>query len=109
MSHIVMHPEHHAQTYHLTPRLTITTRLMRDVIEQVNNLYGVKFGKPGPLEANMSLAMELFHSHFEVYSSYWRCDPIYDSTNTQHAAPHLVCPHVDRDMLVRLSEAAIEN
>jgi thioester reductase-like protein len=109
MSHIVTHPEHHGQTYHLTPRLPITTRLMRDVIEQVNSLYGVRFGKPEPVEGNQSLALELFHSHFEVYSSYWRCDPIYDSTNTQHAAPHLVCPHVDRDMLVRLSEAAIEN
>jgi len=109
MSHIVTHPEHHGQTYHLTPRLPITTRLMRDVIEQVNNLYGVKFGKVSQLPENMSLALELFHSHFDVYSSYWRCDPIYDSTNTQHAAPHLICPHVDRDMLVRLSEAAIEN
>ncbi len=109
MSHIVTHPEHHGQTYHLTPRLPISVRLMRDVIEQVNNLYGINFGKPVKIENNQSLALELFQSHSEVYASYWRTDSIFDSTNTQKAAPHLVCPHVDRDMLVRLSEAAIEN
>jgi len=109
MSHIITHPEHHGQVYHLTPRLPISVRLMRDVIEQVNNLYGINFGKPVKIENNQSLALELFHSHTEVYASYWRADSIFDSTNTQRAAPHLVCPHVDRDMLVRLSEAAIEN
>jgi hypothetical protein len=109
MSHIITHPEHHGQVYHLTPRLPISVRLMRDVIEQVNNLYGINFGKPVKIENNQSLALELFQSHSEVYASYWRTDSIFDSTNTQRAASHLICPHVDRDMLVRLSEAAIEN
>ncbi|HVJ86447.1 MAG TPA: SDR family oxidoreductase [Caulifigura sp.] len=109
MSHIITHPEHHGQCYHLTPRLPISVRLMRDVIEQVNNLYGINFGKPVKIENNQSLALELFQSHSEVYASYWRTDSIFDSTNTQRAASHLICPHVDRDMLVRLSEAAIEN
>lgn len=109
MSHIVTNPEHHGQVYHLTPRVPVPIRLMRDVIEQVNNLYGIDFGQPEALKGDESLALELFHEHAEVYSSYWRDDPLFDSTNTQQAAPHLVCPHVDRDMMVRLSHAAIKN
>jgi len=109
MTHIITHPEHHGQVYHLTPRVPIFIRLMRDVIEQVNNLYGIDFGKPEAKNEEGSLPLELFHQHAEVYASYWRDDPLFDSTNTQKAAPHLICPHVDRDMLVRLSEAAIEN
>lgn len=109
MSHIFTHKEHHGQVYHLTPRLPIPIRLMRDVIEQVNNLYGIDFGKPEPANEADSLPLQLFHQHAEVYASYWRDDPLFDSTNTQKAAPHLICPHVDRDMLLRLSEAAIQN
>lgn len=109
MSHIITHPQHHGQVYHLTPRVPISIRLMRDVIEQVSVLYGVDFGDPVPNTDRESLSMELFHQHSEVYASYWRDDALFNSTNTQKAAPHLICPHVDRDMMVRLSQAAIDN
>ncbi|MBX3443221.1 MAG: SDR family oxidoreductase [Planctomyces sp.] len=109
MAHVITDPELHGETYHLTPRVSCQLRLMRDVIEQVNHLYGIDFGKPDPTNADGALPLELFHQHAEVYASYWRDDPVFDSTNTQRAAPHLPCPHVDRDMLVRLSEIAIEN
>src|SRR6185437_5940553 len=41
------------------------------------------------------------------YSSYWKDDPTFDSTNTRTAAPHLPCPHVDRKMLLRMAEYAM--
>jgi hypothetical protein len=44
----------------------------------------------------------------QVYNSYWRDDPIFDRTNIQAACPHLPCPHVDRDVLMRLANWAID-
>jgi thioester reductase-like protein len=110
MSHIITNPEHHGQTYHLTPRMPVTVRLIRDVIEQVSNLYGVDFGEARSNNTEeQANSLEMFHQAAEVYQSYWRDDPVFDSTNTQRAAPHLLCPHVDRTMLLRLSETAISN
>ena len=37
-----------------------------------------------------------------------RDDPQFDATNTHRAAPHLPCPHIDREMLARLSRKALE-
>jgi hypothetical protein len=53
-------------------------------------------------------AEELFFKHMEVYHSYWKDDPEFDASQTMAAVPHLPCPHVDREMLIRLAQAAIE-
>ena len=36
-------------------------------------------------------------------------DPEFDMTNTELAAPNLPCPHVNRDLLVKLSRIAIDS
>lgn len=110
MSWVITHPEHHGKTYHLTPRCPVTTRLMRDVMEAAIGFYGVDFqGADAPQDYKPSEAEELFREHMQVYSSYWRDDPVYDSTNTRLAAPHLPCPHVDRALLLKLARIVIES
>jgi thioester reductase-like protein len=109
MAHIVTHPEHHGQTYHLTPRHPVPIRLFRDVLERAAGFYSVRFEGPSYQLANMSEHEQLFHDHMQVYDSYWRDDPTFDRTNTLAATPHLPCPHVDREMLLRLSQWAIES
>lgn len=108
MSTIVNDPSLHGQTYHLTPRVPIKTRLMRDVIEEVVGSYGLGLGENTTPTDNRSELEELFFQHMEVYQSYWKDDPQFDSSNTIAAVPHLPCPHVDREMLTRLSQAAID-
>ena len=108
-AHIVTHPEHHDKTYHLTPPHRCPSRLTRDVLEQSLGFYGSKFsGLDGKLE-NLDEDEQLFYDHMTVYNSYWRDDPIFDRTNLLHACPHLPCPHVDRDMLLRLSKWAVDS
>ena len=34
-------------------------------------------------------------------------DPIFDRTNTEAAVPHLPCPHVDWELLLKMSQAVI--
>ncbi len=108
MTWIITHPENHGKTYHLTPRVPATTRLMRDALEASIGFYGVEFmGSDVQLTHDRHEAEELFREHMQVYNSYWRDDPEYDTTNTRLAAPHLPCPHVDRALLLKLAKAVI--
>ncbi len=109
MAHIVSQPQHHGKTYHLTPRVPITMRLIRDVLEAEVGFYGVEFYGAGDRRLESSENEDLFFQHMEVYNSYWREDPQFDTTNTQLAAPHLPCPMVDRTMLRHLTRVAITN
>lgn len=105
---IVTHPELHGKTYHLTPRVPITTRLLRDIMEEVVGSFGLGIGSSNAKqESERTELEEVFFKHMEVYESYWKDDPEFDSTNTQTALPQLPCPHVDRDMLMRMSAAAM--
>lgn len=107
-SFLVTHPEHHGKTYHLTPSHRVPSRLTRDVLEQSVGFYGAAFKGPDVKLDNLDENEQLFYDHMQVYNSYWRDDPIFDTTQLRKACPHLPCPHVDRDMLLRLSKWAID-
>jgi len=108
MSHVITHPEHHGKTYHLTPLHAVKSRTIRDILEQSIGFYATEFVGPDETLDNPSEVEQLFYDHIHVYNSYWRDDPIFDSTNTQQAAPHLLCPYVDLEMLQRLAQTAID-
>ncbi len=109
MAHVIDQPQHYGKTYHLTPSVPITMRLIRDVLEAEVGFYGVEFYGAGDRRADSSENEDVFYQHMEVYNSYWRDDPQYDTTNTRTAAPHLPCPLVDRTLLRHLTRVAIEN
>lgn len=109
MAHVITHAMWHGKTYHLTPKHPVTVRLIRDVLEQCSGFYGCEFCGAGKPPEEPSEAELLFYEHIRVYNSYWKMDPEFDTTTVDLAAPHLPCPHVDRDMLVRLSRVAIES
>ena len=97
MAHIIKEPQHHGKTYHLTPNVPITMRLIRDVLEAEVGFYAVEFYGAGERRKDTSENEDVFFQHMEVYNSYWREDPQFDTSNTRAAAPHLPCPMVDRD------------
>ncbi len=109
MARIITTPALHGKTYHLTPRLPVTMRLVRDVFEEAVGFYGTGFYGAGERREETNEAENIFYQHMEVYRSYWRDDPEFDCTNTNWALPDLPCPHVDRTMLRRLAKTAIAN
>lgn len=109
MSQVILHPKWHGKTYHLTPKHPVTVRLIRDVLEQANGFYGASFCGSGRPPEDASEPEKLFYEHIRVYNSYWKMDPEFDTTNTEAAAPNLPCPHVDRNMLMKLSKVAIDS
>ncbi|SFI17964.1 SDR family oxidoreductase [Planctomicrobium piriforme] len=108
MARIITTPSLHGQTYHLTPRVPVTVRLIRDVMEEVMETYGLTFsGADGVMGIDQEIE-QIFLKHMEVYHSYWKDDPEFDSTNTIKALPDLPCPLVDRKMLTHLARVAIQ-
>ena len=104
---ILLQPDCHGRTYHLTSPHPVATRVMSNVLEQVIENCHNCFVGPGPLKDPTNIE-KLFYEQMQVYSSYWRDDPEFDTGNTREVLPGLPPPTVDHDMLVRLSEAAIE-
>lgn len=107
MAHVYLHPEWHGRTYHLTPKHPVTARLLADTIEETIGLYSVKLEGAGRQLKGLTEYEALFADLIRVYASYWKDDPVFDSTNTRLAAPHLPCPHVDRPMLRMMARQAI--
>lgn len=108
IAYLVTHPEHHGQTYHLAnPRpvpVVEVQRVIRDAIEQYY---------PKPLAKSISeeelTAIEgMFYEYMLIYQSHWRDDPKFDLTNTLAALPHLPCPDMSYEILMRVSRYPIE-
>jgi thioester reductase-like protein len=107
MTHVITNPRHHGKTYHLTPLHPVSARLLGDIFEEAVGFYGVRLEGSGKTLSGLTEYEQLFCELIRVYSSYWKDDPTFDSTNTRTAAPHLPCPHVDRKMLLRMAEYAM--
>jgi len=107
MTYILCNREHHGNTYHLTPQNRITTGLMREIIEECFGFSNSEFSGPGKID-EMSIIESLFYEHLENYASYWRDDPEFDASNTKLAAPHLPCPEVNRELLLKLTKIVVE-
>ena len=108
MARVIADPTLHGQTYHLTPRCAIEMRVLRDMIEESIGYYGIDLEVPEPGTPPRSEAEALFMQQQEVYESYWNDDPLFDTTNIREALPDLPCPHVDRTMMLRMADTAIE-
>jgi len=107
MTHVITNPRLHGKTYHLTPLHPVSARLLGDIFEEAVGFYGVRLEGSGKTLSGLTEYEQLFCELIRVYSSYWKDDPTFDSTNTRRAAPHLPCPHVDRKMLLRMAEYAM--
>lgn len=105
---IVTRPQHHGQTYHLTPRERVSAAMIRDVLERAYGFYGAEFSGHGKAIDNPDEIERLFYEQIRVYDSYWRDDPEFDTTNLQAACPDLPCPTMNEELLLMLSAKAME-
>ena len=110
MCEILSDPQLHGKTYHLTPHRPVAVSLMQQVIQDVM-LRNTSTKNPRPLFASQQQwpkFVESFVEQVSVYRAYWRDDPEFDQTNISQALPDLPCPEVDREMLDRTCQYAID-
>jgi thioester reductase-like protein len=109
MSHIITRPQHHGKTYHLAPNEPVKLELTRRVMENAFEKYTELAERRTHSASEWSEFERYFIEGMKVYQSYWRDDPVFDSTNTRVAAGHLPCPKLDADLFLRVCQFAIES
>ena len=110
MTHILSDETLHGRTYHLTPRTRVTINEMAaGLSEAIQALSIPALEKQRSVPPNAAAFDDVFRTQMQTYQSYWRDDPLFDSSNTISAAPHLPCPEVDAGVMWRLAKYAIEN
>jgi nucleoside-diphosphate-sugar epimerase len=109
-THLVLNPDHHGRTYHLTPLEPVTAREIEDAMCSHFGYYGPRFVGPDGLgDGDLNEVEERFYEYVDRYTPYWNKEPVFDCTNTRTAAPHLPCPRIDIPCLHRLMDFAIQD
>ncbi len=109
MTHIRRNPSMHGRTYHLTAERPTRIVDMAAVIQEAVERYSILANENDPGRLDGEWFADAFRTQMNIYRAYWRDDPHFDQTNTREAAPHLPCPHVDREMLMLMARMAIHS
>jgi thioester reductase-like protein len=107
-------PRHHGEVYHITPEEATPASALCEVMETAVLQYAAKH--PRLIDATTQQAagrsvldfLASFRERMQVYQAYWRDDPQFDATHRLRHAPHLTCPIMDRDLLLKLCTFAID-
>jgi len=108
MAHIYTQPEHHGETYHLTPRGRASVAMTQDVMEEAFLKYSEQASDAAATDVDWSSFEQQFLEGMGVYRSYWRDDPEFDQSNTSRVAPHLPCPEIDATVIMRMCRFALD-
>jgi thioester reductase-like protein len=110
ITHLVLSPQHHGRTFHLTPDEPVKSSQLQDWVSDYFNYHGPVFVGPDALAtAELTEREKTIYKHVERYEPYWDQEPLFDNRNTRAAAPHLPCPRLDREFLHRLVDFAIHD
>ena len=107
MTHVLRNPAQHGETYHLTADQPVS---VQEIDTAITTAVKESLARPGgatPLPGPQIEHDAQFGERMAVYRDYFRDDPQFDSSNARRVAPHLPCPRLDRDALVRLARYAI--
>lgn len=113
--HLVTSPTAHGRTYHVTcdepPSAADLALAIGDALDLKVGKLAAGSESTAPRQATpLTDLMEAgdFRKHMDVYRAYFRDHPEFDTTNLRQAAPHLPCPSVDRALLARTGQYALD-
>jgi thioester reductase-like protein len=110
VTYLFCHAEHHGRTYHLTPKLMTTSRMLYEVMSKYFQFRGPTFDGPGALAAgDLNDIEKAFYEYVDRYQTYWNQEPLFDRSNIERAAPHLPCPTIDFASLTRMLDVAVKD
>lgn len=106
MTSIFCNKKYHGECYHLTPSQQVTVAETTNAILCALQKHTTTRSAKLP-DVNFADLLASFQQQLEVYKSYWRCDPVFDTSNTMAVAGHLPCPTLDQEKLTMLAGYAI--
>jgi nucleoside-diphosphate-sugar epimerase len=105
--HIFSNPQLHGQTYHLTSPSPPLLQDFVDVVQDAVETFSSLATESDPRRADENWFFQNYADQVQIYKAYLQDDPVFDSTNTQTAAPHLPCPVMDHHLMMFLARYAI--
>ncbi len=114
ISRIVLNPKLHNNTYHITSSRPTSVSSIESVFSELLSEMHPCDGQSSSRSSfkpviDSAKLTSLFYDQMEIYKSYWRNDPEFDSTNTSKAVPDLPSPLINEAVLRRLCRFAIHN
>lgn len=110
IAEIVLRPEHHGRTYHLTPDPPVTARELEEALSAHFGYTGVTFVGPDGLDGAEQNELETqFYEFVAQYELYWTSEPRFDSSHSRAAVSDRPCPAVDAAMVGRLIDFAVRD
>ena len=107
---LFLNKKNHGKTYHLTPLIPVTAKLIENVMSGYFNYYGPYFAGPDALsKGDLNYLETMFYQYVSRYETYWVKEPTFDCKNTLQALPHLPCPPIDHECMRRLIDFAVND
>ncbi len=111
MVYILLRPELHNQTYHLTPDRPISSSQILLSICDYFGMSGIEFvgGQEIPVE-DQNEVERMFYDFVQTFEAYWEDEPTFDRQNTDRALGEaLPTPVIDAECMHRLIDFAVAN
>lgn len=109
--HILLHPEYHNTTYHLTPEKPSNSRDLTAALSKYFQYEGVQFvgSQVIPVEEQTEIE-RFFYSFVETFEAYWENEPEFDRTNTDRVTKGVLpTPPIDETCLHKIIDFAVKN
>jgi thioester reductase-like protein len=102
MCRLLDHPAARGRTFHLAPRVPITTREFFEAAYRYFRAQGFEFcGRGWQLPRDTTVFEKAFLVHRAPYEDYELTDPQFDTTNLDRLVPDVPCPKIDEIILHR--------
>jgi thioester reductase-like protein len=100
---LVLSPQRHGLTYHLTSPEPVSVRTIQQVIQEAIERGCARRARQAPSREELATYERHFQEYMEVYRSHWRDDPTFDRTNAAAALDDLPCPEMTHEVLLRIA------
>lgn len=109
--HILLRPELHNETYHLTPQVSVTSREVVEGFGKYFNYGGIDFIGDKEVDTSDQTDFErMFYDYTSTFEAYWDDEPVFDRSNTDRALGEaLPTPPIDAECMHRLIDYPVQN
>lgn len=111
MVYLLLRPELHNTTYHLTPDRPISSRQILTSISDYFDISGIEFAGSGEIPVEEQNEVErMFYDFVQTFEAYWEEEPKFDRQNTDRALGSVLpTPEIDASCMHRLIDFAVAN
>jgi thioester reductase-like protein len=109
IAHAVQMPSARGTTYHLTHPQPLSMDALGRVIQEAVETYSQAASPDDPDLCDEQWFADNLGTQLDVYKSYFRNDPAFDSSHTEAVAAHIPCPPLDAPTLLRMAKFAIDH